>query len=53
MDKYVVARDQHETAMEQAIEKKVEDRYETRLKTLSDQIETLKQAQKATSGGKP
>jgi dUTPase len=53
VDKYVVARDQHETAMEQAIEKKVEDRYETRLKTLSDQIETLKQAQKATSGGKP
>jgi dUTPase len=57
VDKYVVARDQRQAEVEQAIEKKVEERYETRLNTLSEQIEDLKRMQKQTgaraTGGKP
>lgn len=57
VDRYVVGRDQRQAESEQAIEKKVEERYESRLKTLSDQIEELKQAQKpartGAAGGKP
>jgi hypothetical protein len=42
MDKYVVARDQRQLQLEQAVEKKIEERYENRLKALSDQVEELR-----------
>jgi dUTPase len=50
VDKYVTARDQRETELEQKIEKKVEESYEGRLKALSDQVQELKRAEKAGQG---
>lgn len=50
VDKYVTARDQRETELEQKIEKNVEERYEDRLKVLSDQIEQMKRTEKTVQG---